>query len=83
MIAIKKNRKENGIREELIGSNPHSNGDLFSRSIIVFLDKVEASNMIMLVIIKIIVLIIKVEKIIYTKYYLVLMIGSHIYCYTI
>lgn len=29
---IKKNCKENGKREELKGSNPHSNGDIFSRS---------------------------------------------------
>lgn len=31
--AIKKNWDENGIREDLFGSNPHSNGDIFSRSI--------------------------------------------------
>lgn len=30
MIVIKKNRNENGSREEEIGSNPHSNGDIFS-----------------------------------------------------
>jgi len=29
----KKNRVENGNRAEFFGSNPHSNGDLFSRSI--------------------------------------------------
>jgi hypothetical protein len=32
IIAIKKNRKENGKREELLGSNPHSKGEFFSRS---------------------------------------------------
>lgn len=32
IIAIKKNRKENGNRDELKGSNPHSKGDDFSRS---------------------------------------------------
>lgn len=32
IIAIKKNRKEKGRRDELNGSNPHSNGDIFSRS---------------------------------------------------
>lgn len=31
-IVIIKNRNENGIREEEKGSNPHSNGDSFSRS---------------------------------------------------
>lgn len=38
IIVIKKNRIEKGIREEFIGSNPHSNGDVFSRSFIDFLE---------------------------------------------
>lgn len=38
MIAIKKKCMENGSREDDLGSNPHSNGDLFSRSIIDFFD---------------------------------------------
>lgn len=37
-IAIKKNRIENGIREVFLGSNPHSKGDTFSRSKIVFFE---------------------------------------------
>lgn len=37
-IAIKKNRIENGIREVFLGSNPHSKGETFSRSKIVFLE---------------------------------------------
>jgi hypothetical protein len=32
IIVIKKNRKENGSREDLLGSNPHSKGEFFSRS---------------------------------------------------
>ena len=32
MMVIKKNCSENGTRAEHIGSNPHSNGDGFSRS---------------------------------------------------
>lgn len=32
IIANMKNRKENGIRALFFGSNPHSNGDVFSRS---------------------------------------------------
>ena len=32
MIARRKNRKENGARAEFFGSNPHSNGEVFSRS---------------------------------------------------
>jgi hypothetical protein len=34
--AIKKNREEKGCRAEFFGSNPHSNGDLFSRSSLIF-----------------------------------------------
>jgi hypothetical protein len=33
IIASKKNRIEKGIRAVLLGSNPHSNGDDFSRSV--------------------------------------------------
>lgn len=41
-IAIKKNRIENGIRDVFLGSNPHSKGETFSRSKIVFFEnKVE------------------------------------------
>jgi len=38
ITAIRKNRDENGIRAEFLGSNPHSNGDLFSRSSFIFLE---------------------------------------------
>lgn len=41
ITAIKKNRKENGIRADPLGSNPHSNGEFFSRSLIVFLDRTD------------------------------------------
>lgn len=41
-IAIKKNRIEKGIRDVFFGSNPHSNGEAFSRSKTVFFEnKVE------------------------------------------
>lgn len=33
MIPSRKNRKENGIRAVFLGSNPHSNGEVFSRSL--------------------------------------------------
>jgi hypothetical protein len=36
IIAIRKNRDENGSRAEFLGSNPHSKGDLFSRSSLFF-----------------------------------------------
>lgn len=36
IIAIKKKCIENGNRDDDLGSNPHSNGDLFSRSVVVF-----------------------------------------------
>lgn len=40
MTAIKKNWIENGVRGDLFGSNPHSNGLIFSRSIIFFFAKI-------------------------------------------
>lgn len=40
IIAIRKNRIEKGIRGELKKSNPHSNGDHFSRQLILFFEVV-------------------------------------------
>lgn len=37
-IAIRKNWMENGKRADAFGSNPHSNGDIFSRFIIFFFE---------------------------------------------
>jgi len=42
ITASKKNRMENGIRAEWIGSNPHSNGDAFSRLVFDRFDKIHA-----------------------------------------
>jgi hypothetical protein len=42
IMVIKKNRIEKGNREEFIGSNPHSKGDVFSRSFVVFFANKEA-----------------------------------------
>lgn len=82
ITAIKKNRRENGSREELLGSNPHSNGELFSRSIIVFLDKIEAKIITIQAIDTKIKAMIKIIIITYSKLDLVLLIGSQIYFYT-
>jgi len=38
ITAIRKNRDEKGSRAEFFGSNPHSNGDLFSRSSFIFFE---------------------------------------------
>jgi hypothetical protein len=48
---------EKGNREEFIGSNPHSKGDVFSRSVDDFFDNKEAKNIIIMVINIIIILI--------------------------
>lgn len=45
ITAIKKKRREKGSREELLGSNPHSKGELFSRSMMDFLDSKDANIM--------------------------------------
>jgi hypothetical protein len=36
ITAMRKNRSEKGSRADLFGSNPHSKGDLFSRSSMFF-----------------------------------------------
>ena len=69
IIVIKKNRKENGSREEDFGSNPHSNGEDFSRSIKVFFEIIDANNITIIEINKIINLVVKIDKIIYTIIY--------------
>ena len=52
ITAIKKNRSENGVRADPLGSKPHSKGEFFSRSLIVFLDRSEDTIMRALAIIK-------------------------------
>jgi len=83
IIAIKKNRREKGRREDLFGSNPHSNGELFSRSFDAFFDSKEAKIITIKAIIKIIKLIIKEENIIYTKNFRPCNWKSHILLYYI
>lgn len=69
IIAIKKNRIEKGIREELNGLKPHSNGDSFSRSAIIFFDKIEEINITIIEIIIMIKLKINKLKIIYINFF--------------
>jgi hypothetical protein len=38
ITAIKKNHKENGSRADLLGSNPHSDGEPFSWSSVIFFE---------------------------------------------
>jgi len=40
-MAKRKNRNEKGSRADLIGSNPHSKGEFFSRSLSARLDKIQ------------------------------------------
>ena len=58
ITAIKKNRNENGSRAEFLGSNPHSKGDLFSRSLIIFFDKTDDKN----IMIEEIIIVVKIIK---------------------
>lgn len=67
ITAIKKNWILNGIRVEFIGSNPHSNGEFFSRSINLFFDKILAKDIVIIAINIIIVIVVNIIKIIYTK----------------
>lgn len=54
IIATKKNCNEKGIRNLDLGSKPHSKEEFFSRSKNIFFDKIEAKNIIIRVIKKII-----------------------------
>ena len=56
ITAIKKNRRENGIRADPLGSKPHSNGEFFSRSLIVFFESKEDKIIKILAMIKITVI---------------------------
>lgn len=67
ITAIKKNWSEKGNRAEDFGSNPHSNGDLFSRSVKVFFEIKLAINITIILIKKIIKAIMNVVMIIYTN----------------
>lgn len=82
IIAIKKKCRENGSRDEDLGSNPHSNGEHFSRSVTDFLEIIIARKIIIKHRLIIIVEIFNNEKIIYTIE-IGLLIGSQIYLYTI
>ena len=82
ITAIKKNRREKGRRAEPLGSNPHSNGEFFSRSVIVFLASKDARIITKELMIR--VKIIENSKIIIasSKLRLDLLVGSQIYTYT-
>ena len=67
MTAIKKNCNEKGIRADDLGSNPHSKGDLFSRSEKVFFEIKFAIIITIIVIIKIVIEIKNVIMIIYAN----------------
>jgi len=44
ITANKKNRVEKGMRADLLGSNPHSKGELFSRSIEVRIERIKPTR---------------------------------------
>ena len=67
ITAIKKNRKENGRRAVPLGSNPHSNGEFFSRSDKVFFASKEAIIITRVEIMKIAETIIDIMIIIFSK----------------
>lgn len=78
ITAIKKNRDEKGSRAEFLGSNPHSNGDLFSRSSFIFFDSKVVSNMMAddsRIVIVAILMIIVIIYLVFTNF----LIGSQVY----
>lgn len=81
ITAMRKKRVENGNRADLFGSNPHSNGEFFSRSMKVFFESVVASMIIMRDNEIIIIAIFNMMIIIYFELSIFL-IGSQMYYYT-
>lgn len=82
ITAIRKKRREKGSRADPLGSNPHSNGEFFSRSIIVFFARSEAR----IITTELITSVIRMENnkiiIAFSRVILDLLVGSQIYCYT-
>ena len=78
ITAIRKNRNEKGSRADLFGSNPHSNGDLFSRSSMFFFDNKDVKIITVVVITRATVAVIVIVVITYlvdTNF----LIGSQVY----
>lgn len=82
ITAIKKNRNEKGRRADPLGSNPHSNGEFFSRSMIVFFASKEAIIITTVLIIRVIEMENNKTVITYSKRFLDLLVGSQTYFYT-
>jgi hypothetical protein len=55
ITAMRKNRSENGNRADLFGSNPHSNGELFSRSSMFFFDSIDVKIIMTVVSVRVII----------------------------
>ena len=79
IIAIKKNRSENGSRADPWGSNPHSKGEFFSRSVIVFLARIEDRSITTLAKMKVTIMVRKIIMIILSNCLLGLSVGSRMH----
>jgi hypothetical protein len=78
ITAIKKNRNENVSRSDLLGSKPHSNGELFSRSSIFFFHRIVINIIIVVGRNRVVIISVVVILIIYLSITNFL-IGSHAY----
>lgn len=76
IIVIIKNWIEKDSRVRDLGSNPHSKGDIFSWSKLLFFEIINEIKIIKLVIIKINIIIFLINKIIYIKFLLNFLIGN-------
>jgi hypothetical protein len=79
ITTIKKTRDEKGGREEFFGSNPHSNGKLFSRSSLIFLEIKVVNTMMVadskMVTVAAVVIIVMIIYLVFTNF----LIGSQVY----
>jgi len=82
ITTIRKNRDEKGNRVELFGSNPHSNGELFSRSSLIFFE-INVVNIIIVADSKMVIVAVVIINIIIYLVFTNFLIGSQVYYFVL
>jgi hypothetical protein len=80
-MAMRKNRSEKGSRDELLGSNPHSKGEFFSRSEVSFFESKEAKPITSVARVTKMIAMVTIRYNIYSEMS-DLLVGSQVYSYT-
>jgi len=82
ITAIRKNRDEKGSCAEFFGSNPHSNGELFSRSSLIFFE-INVVNIIIVADSKMVIVAVVIINIIIYLVFTNFLIGSQVYYFVL